>query len=109
MPFAPCLSDDDVAFFKTNLVARDIMLMAYKRFLEFMGITISDGVYCAESSEIWSTPNHNHLRITRVLSCMISCGFEDEAERLFSFLTRMCETYPILKSSWIYWAEKVGA
>ncbi len=43
-----------------------------------------------ERSWHWVTPaNHNHLRITRILTCLMLLGFKTEALEFFTFLERV--------------------
>lgn len=93
-PNAPLLSDSDVATFRADGALQDGLLAALDRFLTFLGLERNtDEIVPASNypsrSEILKTPNHNWLRITRVLHCLRLLGQEEAGRRLFLCLEKL--------------------
>jgi Opioid growth factor receptor (OGFr) conserved region len=90
-PDAPLLTDADVAAFRSDPALREALARSFARFLQFLGLAIEgdrvvEGPDYASKSEVWRYPNHNWLRITRVLASTRMLGLEAESEAFFSFL-----------------------
>lgn len=91
---APLLSERDVATFRTDAALRANLLRSLDRFLGFLGLErksdrIEPGPGYAARSEVLTTPNHNWLRITRVLHCLRLLGLEEEGRRLLDCLENL--------------------
>ncbi len=90
-PDAPLLTDEDVAAFHDEPALREALRRSLARFLAFLGLSIEgDRVVPAADysakSDIWRIPDHNWLRITRVLTCTRMLGLEAESRAFFAFL-----------------------
>ncbi len=90
-PNAPLLTNADVAAFRDEATLRDHLLRSLDRFLEFVGLVrredrIEPGPAFDQKREVWTSPNHNWLRITRVLHCLRILGLEEQGRQLFSSL-----------------------
>lgn len=108
-PDAPILSEEDIIEFKNNNKIQMNLLMSFCRFLNFIGLDYSDGkVVETEFFEpiVFMMANHNWLRITRVLKCLVAVGFDKEAIAFYNKLKEMHE-----KRGWIsdnafsYWKD----
>jgi hypothetical protein len=90
-PDAPLLTTADIAEFRSSPQLRAELLRSLDRFLTFLGLErhsdeITPGTRYSVRSQILNTPNHNWLRITRVLHCLRLLGLESEGRRLFECL-----------------------
>ncbi len=110
-PDAPLLTDTDVAAFRADPTLRANLLRSLDAFLGFLGLA-RDGIGIVEGPDfearrdVWASPNHNWLRITRVLHCLRILGLDDEARDLFAFLERLHQggTSGITPDTFGYWA-----
>ena len=64
------------------------------RFLSFLGLSYEEGkiVFRVRRKNVWCGLNHNWLRITRVLNCLSTLGFDKECKDLFECLAGMYES-----------------
>ncbi|WP_435009777.1 opioid growth factor receptor-related protein [Tundrisphaera lichenicola] len=90
-PDAPLLTDADVAAFRSDPEIHDALRRSFGRFLAFLGLSFQRGEVVAASdfsrkSEVWRFPNHNWLRITRVLASLRILGLYEESRAFFEFL-----------------------
>jgi len=88
---APILSDSDITAFRTDPDIRANLLRSLDRFLGFLGLErksnrIEPGPGYDARREVLNAPNHNWLRITRVLHCLRLLGLEEEGRRLLDCL-----------------------
>ena len=90
-PDAPLPTDDDIRLFHADPLLRANLRRSFERFLNFLGLDYEgDRVILKERKRYaWGGPNHNWLRITRVLDCLTTLGLEQEAADLFACLTRL--------------------
>ena len=83
-PDAPLLTDEDRAAFHCDKVLQESMRRSLDRFLAFLGLEIGSdattrrGVNFQKRVAVWNNPNHNWLRITRMLK---SLRFSDSRAR----------------------------
>lgn len=58
---------------------------------------------------MWDEPNHNWLRITRIIRSLLLLGLNDEAQALYDRLHAMYDSrrYPIGADTLQYWTEAV--
>jgi hypothetical protein len=61
-------------------------------------------------AEVWAAPNHNWLRITRVLRSLCTLGLETEARQLYERLDIIYSSrrFPITADTFEYWTDAVG-
>jgi len=111
-PDAPLLSDGDIAAFRTEPLLREHLLRSLDRFLGFLGLERSTGAVrlgrdFAGKREVWVYPNHNWLRITRVLHCLGLLGLDEERAALFQGLSGLRERGEahIPPDTWRYWQD----
>jgi hypothetical protein len=111
-PNAPLLTEEDVAAFRSDAALRDQLLRSLDRFLEFVGLVrrgdcIERGPAFDEKRALWTRPNHNWLRITRVLHCLRILGLEEQGRQLFSSLEALNQRGDarISPSTLAYWRD----
>jgi hypothetical protein len=114
-PDAPLLDDDDVAAFHANPHLRANLLRSLDRFLEFVGLvrvggSVERGPSFARKRSVWLNPNHNWLRVTRVLHCLRALGLEDECRAFFDLLKELYESGEsgITSDTFRYWHGAAG-
>ncbi len=93
-PGAPTLTDADIAAFRSEPVLRENLLKSFRVFLAFLGLAYEDGRVVRaddfqEKPSVWRYPNHNWLRITRVLISMRLLGLEDASRAFFECLEEL--------------------
>jgi hypothetical protein len=94
-PFAPTLSEDDVAAFQARVELRVALCQGLLRMLRFYGLSfdgtaITPNADFAFRSDDWLYPgNHNHLRLTRIMLSLRTLGLERESQALFGCLARI--------------------
>lgn len=90
-PHAPVLTEADIAAFRSDPALLENLARSFARFLRFLGLALEDGRVVegpdhASKSAVWRSPNHNWLRITRVLTSTRTLGLEAESRAFFAFL-----------------------
>lgn len=100
-PNGPVLSSEDFDTIKTNPELNNAILKNYDRFLKYAGVgKTTNGLDFEDyQKDFWETPNHNWLRITRVLKCLNLCGLHERAQELWAFL----KTTPVTDATKTYW------
>jgi hypothetical protein len=91
---APVLTRHDVAAFKQDSRLRANLRRSFDRFLAFLGLArngraiVERSNFDARLTDVWTHPNHNWRRITRVLASMSILGFREDARLLYQWLRR---------------------
>ena len=115
---APVLTYREIVAFQTSNMLRQRMLMAFERFLSFVGLKCKTnsygGVTIAKAKDfsgklnVWSKPNHNWLSVTRVLKSLCLMGLDNHASALQVFVLELkTEGYPIEDETINHWNEAV--
>ena len=114
-PNAPLLTDDDIAAFKGDEQLQANLLKSFERILRFLGFVTKNGTviegdnFTDRIPDVWAFPNHNWLRISRILRSVTLLGMEPQAkalyERLSAYFTR--RKFPIPEETFQYWTEAV--
>lgn len=113
-PDAPLLSEEDIAAFRSDPLLQTNLRKSFERFLAFLGLLLTANGQVVDSPnlmararDIWSYPNHNWLRITRVLRSLRLLGLEAEAlafyDRLKTFFDH--RKFAITTDTFQYWTE----
>ena len=84
----PILTKQDIQVFRGDGSLRANLSNSFDRFLAFLGLAREDqeigpAADFASKQSVFTSPNHNWLRITRVLHALRLLGLEDEAQVLF--------------------------
>lgn len=99
-PNSPVLTDEDIAKFRVSRKLKLKLLRSVRVFMNFLRETIDTWMVCFD---------HNHLRITRMLRCLVIMGLEYEAyARLQEIRMMIVEAQEFNCPSPIahkYWAE----
>jgi hypothetical protein len=113
-PDAPLLLPEDIEAFRGDETLRLQLRRSFERILTFLGLTenadsvISEGPnFMARADDVWTIPNHNWLRITRILRSLTLLGLEREAQALYACLCGFYRSrrFPIPDSTFRYWTE----
>jgi hypothetical protein len=115
-PNAPLLTQEDIAGFRADEALRANLRRSFDRILTFLGLAwdseghIDKGPnFMVRVHDVWMYPNHNWLRITRILRSLSLLGMEDDALQLYDCLSLFYELreFPILESTFRYWTVAV--
>lgn len=86
-PDAPLLTQDDIALFHTNPQLKDNLKISFNRFLEFLGLKYEPPYFkLITDDNVFVYPNHNWLRISRMLKSMSLLGLREDAVNLYNYL-----------------------
>ncbi|SRR5579871_3983052 len=116
-PRAPVLDQATIDAFRRDEHLRrnlatslDLMLRFYG--LEYDGATgrVEKRADFAERAANWMRPhNHNYLRLTRILKCLVALGLEERARALFRCLEEIAAAHPReIGAAFAYWKEAVS-
>jgi Opioid growth factor receptor (OGFr) conserved region len=112
---APLVTDETVARFAADAALRDNLARSFELMLDFYGLAIDKrdrGLPIAPMASFasrgrgWLTPgNHNHLRVTRILTSLRLLGLAPCAAALFERLAMIYEEHPgaISPVTFDYW------
>jgi hypothetical protein len=115
-PDAPLLTPEDVTAFRDDPLLRANLRKSFERFLTFLGLSAAEGGavvegpnFTSRTAEAWAFPNHNWLRITRVLRSLRLLGLEAEARSLYDRLDALYRSwrFPIPADTFRYWTEAI--
>jgi hypothetical protein len=112
----PVMSLADMAEMCESNVIRDNLRKNTDKFLSFLGLNLTLGTYgdasvtiaenFPEQVKYWLKANdHNHLRINRMIQCLVLAGLEDTANAIFRCLVMLkCEFEDcITDTTMVYW------
>ncbi|MFO0847600.1 MAG: opioid growth factor receptor-related protein [Gemmataceae bacterium] len=107
-PDAPVLDAATVSQFRPDPLLRHRLRRSFDRWLAFCGIIrTGDGLaFDNPNPDVWNRPNHNWLRISRVLRSLNLLGLPDEAQAFFTLLTSI--RAKIDPTTWEYWERAAG-
>ena len=95
-PNAPMLSDAEVAEFRSDPALRANLRRSFEVYLTFLGLGYSEGAISKatdfDGREVFQHPDHNWLRITRVITSTRLLGLEQESRAFFEFLKGVWES-----------------
>jgi hypothetical protein len=115
-PDAPLLTEADVAAFQDDERLRANLRRSFQRILTFLGLSLTaegqvvEGPnFRARLSDVWAVPNHNWLRITRILRSLSLLGLRDEVRALYDRLDalRGSRRFPIPADTFRYWTDAI--
>jgi len=99
-PDAPLLTPQDIRDFHSSPQLQSNLLKSLDLMLHFYGLTRTDTSIARAPnfpirSKNWLTPNnHNHLRLTRILTCLSLCGLQPHAASLLQTLLEIAKENP---------------
>jgi len=90
-PDAPVLTEEDIRTFREDASLRENLSRSLERFLSFLGLArdegrIVPGLGFERGRGVFTSPNHNWLRITRVLISLRLLGLESDGQALLACL-----------------------
>jgi hypothetical protein len=114
---APLLDAAAIHAFRQDEQLRKNLAISFERMLHFFGAKydpqtgkVTKGPDFAERARNWLSPyNHNYLRITRILKCLVALGLPDHARAFFEFLQEVYSEHKtdIGSESLGYWRNAV--
>jgi hypothetical protein len=114
---APLLTDEDIAAFKSDPLLQANLMKSFDRILAFLGLTLSDQGevvegqnFTARVPDVWGSPNHNWLRITRILRSLVLLGMEGKAQAFYQWLDAAYRSkrFPIPANTFRFWTKAVA-
>ena len=114
-PDAPILTNKDIAAFKSDPVLQANLMRSFERILAFLGLALSERKviegpsFKARVADAWASPNHNWLRISRILRSLTLLGMAAQAQALYEWLDAMYSSrrFPISADTFRYWTDAV--
>lgn len=116
-PDAPLLGEEDIAAFHNDAVLQANLRKSFERILSFLGLSSSANGEIVEGpnlrtrvADVWAMPNHNWLRITRILRSLSLLGMKPQAKALYDRLNAIytSKKFPISAETFRYWTEAVA-
>jgi len=116
-PDAPILTPTDLTAFRSDPALRANLRKSFDRILIFLGLTlvgteVANGPnFQQRALDIWAAPNHNWLRVTRILRSLSLLGLGSEAAALLKWLdaTYSSRRFPITVETFQYWEGAINA
>jgi hypothetical protein len=117
-PDAPLLTKADIDAFKSDSVLQANLLKSFERILGFLGLSLSANGEVAQSehfksrvADVWAMPNHNWLRITRILRSLMLLAMDAQAHAFYQRLDAIYSSkkFSISADTFRHWTEAVGA
>lgn len=113
---APTINDEVITAFAENPLLQQQLRRALMRMLAFYGLEMENitvkkaGNWDARKKNWFTRRNHNALRITRILKCLMTLGLKDEAIAFYDALVKLADTEPVCsisRESFLYWYNAV--
>lgn len=96
-PDTPTLDKETISYWRQSPFLQGALRITVNRYVKFL----------LNNKNIWVKKfNHNHLRITRMLNCMMSLGLESEASIILQRLEDVCKS-EVNELSLQYWREAI--
>ena len=114
-PDAPLLTREDQEAFKSNDILQSHVRRSVELLLNFLGLAFSapdragpvkpivKASHFEARKGLWAHPNHNWLRITRILKSLRLLGLENEARMLFDCLRAIHREGLVSENSFEFW------
>ena len=95
---APVLDEETIAIWNKSVGLRNLICKSAERYLLFL----------YRNTDVWCNfMDHNHLRITRMLKCLMVLGAEDYAKQILEWLKDMAVRTDISNESLSFWISAV--
>jgi len=115
-PDAPLLTHVEISAFRSEPVLQANLRRSFERILRFLGLSLAEGKvvegpnFEGRQAEVWAFPNHNWLRITRVLRSLRLLRLEPEPMVLYDWLemTYLRHRFPIGEDTFTYWKQAIS-
>jgi opioid growth factor receptor-like protein len=107
------LDEAAAAQFRENPTLRTNLLHSFRLMLDFYGLRLDEAngavvpaEHFRERAENWLVPgDHNHLRITRILKCLQTCGLGEYAAAFLKCLLAVAGPRDVTEETLRYWRE----
>jgi hypothetical protein len=117
VPGSPVITSEEVHQFKTDPELRRRFEQSFSVMLGFYGFYIDNGKvvrmdHFAHKIRNWLTPsNHNFLRITRILKCLMLFSYSKKARAFYDALLQVYHEHPLVigEQTLSYWHRACGA
>jgi hypothetical protein len=101
--------------FKSDPVLQANLMKSFERILVFLGLSLSEekvvegNNFTVRVADAWASPNHNWLRISRILRSLSLLGMVAQAQALYECLDGLYTSrrFPISADTFRYWTEAV--
>jgi hypothetical protein len=106
--YAPLLTAEEIEAFRSDPELREQVRASFTRFLRFAGLKYAGGEVRPASDHlpVFECPNHNWLRITRIITSLRLLGLETEAQAFFEALEWLYESGTgITDDTFEYWRD----
>ncbi|MSQ93840.1 MAG: hypothetical protein EXR98_04705 [Gemmataceae bacterium] len=109
-------TEEDIAAFKGDPILQANLLKSFKRILAFPGLSLSDKGEVLEGQnfkarvpDAWASPNHNWLRIARILRSLTLLGMKTHGQAFIQWLDAIYRSrkFPISADTFRYWTQAV--
>jgi hypothetical protein len=116
-PDAPLLSEQDIREFRSDPLLQARLRRSFERILSFLGLALGEGGkvgegenFAARVPDVWAYPNHNWLRITRILRSLTLLGLDAQARALYDWLSAQDggRKFPVSSDTFRYWSGAVA-
>jgi len=120
-PQAPILTEGAIEAFRADAHLRQRLLRSLGTMLGFYGLTLTSGPreapriapardFAARSRDWLHAGNHNHLRLTRILTCLRLLGLEEHGRALYACLADIARDHPhaVSATTLAYWERAAG-
>src|ERR1044072_110937 len=120
-PDAPLLDKAQIKIFRSDETLKKHLIKSFELMLSFYGLQVEEGAQALTISKspeygqrklFWLTyGNHNHLRITRILTSLRLLGLEEYARAFFRVLEQIYkeEKENIGEETYDYWRRAVSS
>ena len=120
-PQAPILTEATIEAFRADAHLRQRLLRSLTTMLGFYGLALASGAreaprispasdFGARRRDWLHAGNHNHLRLTRILSSLRLLGLEEHGHALYACLAAIARDHPhaVSATTLAYWQRAVG-
>lgn len=109
-PDAPLVTDEDVIEFKSNPILAEALLKSTRKFCEFLNLDFQNNtcIRAVKESILWKKPNHNWMRITRMLASLRLLGQEEAAKVIFKCLKELRDEGFWSGNSFAHWEKAMA-
>jgi hypothetical protein len=120
---APVLNPESIQEFRTRPDLQNNLRVSFLRMMNFYGLEVHSGAdirvtrapnFATKATKWLSQGNHNHLRITRILRCLVVLGLQPEARAFWDCLAEIYENEQnkslpaISDETMAYWRKASG-
>jgi hypothetical protein len=114
-PDAPLLTEEEIRAFRADELLQANLARSFERILAFLGLTLAEGKvgeranFAVRARVAWAFPNHNWLRVTRILRSLTLLGQGEKAQALYGWLSEQYRSgrSPIPADTFRYWTAAV--